>query len=151
MNLTDAIGRRRCGHLVCPQLVPAPCGCKTWGGASPYGVGRRAVGEPKGRVSLCLPAASCGLVAARTEFSPALPDFLLANNNNNNSLKGVNGVEKWLTGLWAVQFYFPLWRHYLNSPFLSLFLISVAHVLREDVFRARGPPAFGQLGMRRCP
>lgn len=74
-------------------------------------------------------------MAARTEFSPAPWDFLLTNDNNNNSLKGFNGMEKWLTGLWAVQFYCPLWRCYLNNPFLYLFLTSVAHAVSEEVSR----------------
>lgn len=88
-------------------------------------------------------------MAARTEFTPAVPDFLLTKKNN-NSLKGVNGMGKWQTGLRAVQFYFPLWRRYLNNPFIYLFLISVVHTLMEDASRARGPPAFGQRGARGC-
>lgn len=35
--------------------------------------------------------------------------------------------------------------------FLNLFLISVAQTLREDVSRAGGLPAIGQLSVRRCP
>lgn len=61
---------------------------------------------------ISIPAARWGPVAARTQFTPALPDFPLTNNNNNNSLKGFDGMEKWQTGLRAMQFYFSLWRHY---------------------------------------
>lgn len=65
-----------------------------------------------------------GPVAARAEFTPTVPDFLLTKKNN-NSLKGVNGMGKWQTGLRAVQFYFPLWRRYLNNPFTYLFIFNL--------------------------